>query len=80
MPLLASFVSESVTLALAVRSIRQSARNQDMTFSQFVWSGWDPCVNVVLLEDLAAVLGVVTAAGCMGLSHYTGWSTSELWP
>jgi len=67
-----SFVSESVTLALAVRSIRQSARNQDMTFSQFVWSGWDPCVNVVLLEDLAAVLGVVTAAGCMGLSHYTG--------
>ena len=68
-----SFVSESVTLALAVRSIRQSARNQDMTFSQFVWSGWDPCVNVVLLEDLAAVLGVVTAAGCMGLSHYTGF-------
>ena len=67
-----SFVSESVTLALAVRSIQQSARNQDMTFSQFVWSGWDPCVNVVLLEDLAAVLGVVTAAGCMGLSHYTG--------
>ena len=75
-----SFVSESVTLALAVRSIRQSARNQDMTFSQFVWSGWDPCVNVVLLEDLAAVLGVVTAAGCMGLSHYTGWSLLSVFP
>ena len=22
-----------------------------------MWSGWDPCVNVVLLEDLAAVMG-----------------------
>lgn len=67
-----SFVSESVTLALAVRSIRESARDQNMSFSEFVWCGWDPCVNVVLLEDLAAVVGVVIAASCMGLSHYTG--------
>jgi len=68
----ASFVSESITLALAVKSIKMSAREQNMTFTEFVWSGWDPCVNVVLLEDLAAVAGVVIAAGCMGLSHYTG--------
>jgi len=68
----ASFLSESVTLALAVKSIKLSAREQNMTFTEFVWSGWDPCVNVVLLEDLAAVVGVVIAAGCMGLSHYTG--------
>lgn len=67
-----SFLSESITLALAVRSIKRSAREQNMTFSEFVWSGWDPCVNVVLLEDLAAVVGVVIAGGCMGLSHYTG--------
>ena len=32
----------------------------------------DPCVNVVLLEDLAAVLGVVVAGSCMSLAHYTG--------
>jgi len=67
-----SFLSESVTLALAIRSIRSSARDQAMTFSQYVWSGYDPCVNVVLLEDMAAVAGVVIAASCMGLSHYTG--------
>jgi len=67
-----SFISESFTLALAVKSIKRSAREQRMTFSEFVWSGWDPCVNVVLLEDLAAVAGVVIAASCMGLSHYTG--------
>jgi len=67
-----SFVSESVTLALAVKSIRRSAMEQNMSFTEFVWSGWDPCVNVVLLEDLAAVAGVVIAAGCMGLSQYSG--------
>ena len=67
-----SFLSESYTLHLAVRSIKRSAREQNMSFSEFVWSGYDPCVNVVLLEDLAAVVGVVIAGGCMGLSHYTG--------
>lgn len=66
-----SFVSESITLALAVKSIRKSAREQDMAFTEFVLSGYDPCVNVVLLEDMAAVAGVVIAAGCMGLSHYS---------
>jgi len=68
----ASFVSESITLYLAVQSIRRSAAEQNMSFLEFVWSGWDPCVNVVLLEDLAAVAGVVVAGGCMGLSQYTG--------
>jgi zinc transporter 9 len=67
-----SFVSESVTLYLAVQSIRKSAEEKNTTFLEFVWSGWDPCVNVVLLEDLAAVIGVSVAAGCMSLSHYTG--------
>uniref|UniRef100_A0A672IN01 Proton-coupled zinc antiporter SLC30A9, mitochondrial n=1 Tax=Salarias fasciatus TaxID=181472 RepID=A0A672IN01_SALFA len=32
----------------------------------------DPSTNVVLLEDAAAVLGVVLAAGCMGLTSLTG--------
>lgn len=64
-------MSESITLALAVKSIRKSAREQDMAFTEFVLSGYDPCVNVVLLEDMAAVAGVVIAAGCMGLSHYS---------
>lgn len=32
----------------------------------------DPSTNVVLLEDTAAVLGVIMAAGCMGLTSLTG--------
>ena len=68
----ASFLSESVTLALAVKSIRESAAEANMSFFEYVIGGFDPCVNVVLLEDTAAVLGVVIAAGAMGLSVYTG--------
>lgn len=32
----------------------------------------DPSTNVVLLEDAAAVLGVILAASCMGLTSLTG--------
>jgi len=72
-----SFLSESVTLGMAVKSIRKSAREQEMTFMEFVMGGYDPCVNVVLLEDLAAVLGVAVAAGCMGVTYYSGSSTAD---
>lgn len=32
----------------------------------------DPSTNVILLEDTAAVLGVIIAATCMGLTSITG--------
>ena len=47
---------------------RESASQANMGFVEYVASGYDPCVNVVLLEDMAAVLGVAIAAGSMGLS------------
>ncbi|GFQ89372.1 zinc transporter 9, partial [Trichonephila clavata] len=34
--------------------------------------GQEPSVNVVLLEDFAAVFGIFVAAACMGLTSYTG--------
>ena len=43
-----------------------------MGFFEFVAGGYDPCVNVVLLEDLAAVAGVAIAGGAMGLSYHYG--------
>ena len=53
-------------------NIPYSAKKEDMNFAQYVIGGYDPCVNVVLLEDFAAVLGVVIAGGAMGLSMHTG--------
>ena len=34
--------------------------------------GQDPSVNVVLLEDMAAVMGVMVALSCMGLTSCLG--------
>ncbi|CAB0020304.1 unnamed protein product [Nesidiocoris tenuis] len=63
-----SLVSEGATLLVAINSIKKGAREKRMSFKEYVLRGHDPSVNVVLLEDLAAVVGVTVAAGCMGLS------------
>ncbi|CAF1310382.1 unnamed protein product, partial [Didymodactylos carnosus] len=65
-----SFISESATLYMAVNEIRASAKQTGMRFWEYVGQGYKPNVNVVLLEDLAAVLGVSVAAASMGLSSY----------
>jgi zinc transporter 9 len=66
-----SLVSEGATLLVAVNSIRKGAQLNKMTFTEYVLQGQDPSVNVVLMEDLAAVIGVGVAGVCMGLTvHY----------
>lgn len=64
--LVGAFLFESITLVMAIRSIRGSAKEGNITFIQFVKSGQDPCVNVVLFEDTAAVCGASVAAICIG--------------
>ncbi|CAF0984454.1 unnamed protein product [Adineta steineri] len=65
-----SLISEGATLYMAVNEIRASAKETGMRFWEYVGQGYKPNVNVVLLEDLAAVLGVCVAASAMGLSAY----------
>ncbi|KAG4071467.1 hypothetical protein HA402_011621 [Bradysia odoriphaga] len=65
-----SLIFEAITLLLAIKSIRASAKEADMSFREYVLSGQDPCVNVVLFEDTAAVLGAAVAAVCIGLAAY----------
>ncbi|XP_069692159.1 proton-coupled zinc antiporter SLC30A9, mitochondrial isoform X2 [Periplaneta americana] len=67
-----SLVSEGATLLVAVNSIRKGARQNMMSFTEYVLRGQDPSVNVVLMEDLAAVLGVGVAGACMGLAAHYG--------
>ncbi|KAK9759056.1 Cation efflux family [Popillia japonica] len=63
-----SLLSEGATLFVAIMSIQKGARQSNMSVSDYVFRGQDPSVNVVLLEDAAAVIGVTVAAACMGLS------------
>ncbi|XP_037297204.1 zinc transporter 9 [Manduca sexta] len=65
-------VSEGATLMVALNAIRKGAREANMSLYEYVMRSSDPSVNVVLLEDTAAVAGVVVAASCMAISQYTG--------
>lgn len=67
-----SLVSEGATLLVAIQSIKRGADEKQQTFKEYVLGGQDPSVNVVLMEDFAAVLGIVCAASCMGLTSYLG--------
>ncbi|EDW10547.1 uncharacterized protein Dmoj_GI18486, isoform A [Drosophila mojavensis] len=67
-----SLVSEGATLVVAINELKRAAKENKLSFKEYVLTGKDPCVNVVLCEDAAAVTGVVVAAGCMGLSSLTG--------
>ncbi|XP_054453398.1 proton-coupled zinc antiporter SLC30A9, mitochondrial isoform X1 [Anoplopoma fimbria] len=67
-----SLVSEGATLLVAVNEIKRSAQLHEVSFYEYVMQSRDPSTNVVLLEDAAAVLGVIMAAGCMGLTSLTG--------
>ncbi|XP_046740868.1 zinc transporter 9 [Diprion similis] len=67
-----SLVSEGATLLVAINSIKKGALERRQSFQEYVIGGQDPSVNVVLMEDLAAVLGVTAAASCMGLTSYLG--------
>ncbi|XP_011638830.1 zinc transporter 9 isoform X2 [Pogonomyrmex barbatus] len=65
-----SLLSEGATLMIALHSIKKGAEEKKESLKHFVLEGQDPSVNVVLMEDFAAVLGVIVAAGCMGLTSY----------
>ncbi|KAK2489911.1 hypothetical protein MC885_007984, partial [Smutsia gigantea] len=73
-----SLVSEGATLLVAVNELRRSAQAKGMSFYKYdfrtflsclytndeVMESRDPSTNVILLEDTAAVLGVIIAATC----------------
>ncbi|XP_067633367.1 proton-coupled zinc antiporter SLC30A9, mitochondrial [Eurosta solidaginis] len=67
-----SLVSEGATLIVALNELQRAAKCSGVTFKEYVLSGKDPCVNVVLTEDAAAVTSVAVAATCMGLTSFTG--------
>lgn len=67
-----SFLSESTTLIMAARALRGGAKRSKLTVTEYIGQNRDPGVIVVLLEDVAAVLGIGIAASCMALSGHFG--------
>ncbi|BFZ15229.1 hypothetical protein BsWGS_18268 [Bradybaena similaris] len=75
--LIGSFISEGATLIIAFNQVRKSAKAHEMKISEYLLRGMDPNVNVVLLEDFAAVLGVGIAGACISWSAWTGSSFAD---
>ncbi|XP_038078807.1 zinc transporter 9-like [Patiria miniata] len=67
-----ALLTEGATLSIAYNAIKKGAKEKQQSFTEYVLRSRDPSINVVLLEDAAAVLGVLVAAGCMGLTSWTG--------
>jgi cation diffusion facilitator family transporter len=67
-----AFVAEGVSLIRAARQLREGAVQSRVSFARFVGEVRDPVPRVVLLEDSAAVAGVVVAALGLAASAATG--------
>lgn len=60
-------------MLLAYREARRGAKRQNYdSVRQWLFAGVDPSTSVVLLEDLAAVLGVLVASSAMGITALAG--------
>ncbi len=66
-----AFVIEGITLVIAVRAVAGAAVDAKLSFWKYMKDGPDPMGVAVVLEDGAAVLGVVLAAVAIGLAHWT---------
>ena len=63
-----SLLFEGMTLTYAFKTIRKSAGDQDVI--EYIKRGADPTTVQVLLEDVAAVTGIMIAFTSITLSHY----------
>ena len=70
--LLFALVAEGASLWLAVRGLAREARARSIGFWHHVRTTDDPFGVAVLLEDSAAVLGVILAIAAVGLGMVTG--------
>lgn len=66
-----SFVVEGWTYWVAYKSVRDQAREANMSLMAYIKDGPDPMGVAVLIEDSAACLGIVIAAICLTIAQVT---------
>jgi len=70
--LLFTAVIEGWSLSFAYRQAKIQSKLEGVSFSHYIFKGYEPNTIAVLAEDIAAVLGVIIAGTGIGLSAYTG--------
>ena len=66
----ASMLFEGATMTYALRTIHTSAQALGIGVREYILRGADPATVQVLLEDVAAVLGIAIAAASISLSTW----------
>ena len=75
--LAAAFVFEGVSFLQSRRKSRQAARRQQISVVEHLYRTTDPTVRAVVLEDAAALVGIVIAAGAIFIHQVTGSATPD---
>jgi len=66
-----SLLGESVSMFVALRGVVKDAKAAGVSGRRYVKEGRDPTIAAVLLEDGAALLGILLAGGCIVLTEVT---------
>ncbi|XP_023932800.1 zinc transporter 9 isoform X2 [Lingula anatina] len=65
-----SGICEAISLRVVLKTINQK-KSSDMSMKNWLYAWKDPTLNLILLEDSAAVIGVALASAGVGLTHLT---------
>jgi cation diffusion facilitator family transporter len=72
-----SFVADGSSWLQAVRQARRQAKDYGITVTRYIVRASDPVVRAVLLEDSAALIGLLLAAAGLALSTILGTSVPD---
>lgn len=65
-----AFVGDGISWIQGVRQARNDAKERGRDIWFYLWNSSDPTVRAVVVEDSAALVGLVIAAGSLLLSHH----------
>lgn len=72
-----AFVADGVSWLQSIRQARRQAKEYRITLWRYLVVSSDPVVRAVVVEDSAALVGLVLAAGGLLLSHVLGSSVPD---
>ncbi|KAG5619443.1 hypothetical protein H5410_019267 [Solanum commersonii] len=67
-----SLIIESVSLVVAIQSVRKGAASEGMKVREYIWRGHDPTAVAVMTEDGASVAGLVIVGASLVAVNITG--------
>ena len=72
-----SFVADGTSWLQGMRQARLQAKDYGLTVPRYLSRASDPVVRAVLVEDSAALIGLILAAGGLGLSQISASGTPD---